>query len=113
MPADSNIRLPPVTGDSNLKMEARSDVGNKATLQQSPRQARGWCKDSHGVFCMLYNVFNGDKSKVQTDNLDAYSCLFQRYYKNIYIEINILRTQQHYSRQQIVSAMKTSHLYRH
>ena len=83
-------------GDSNLKTEARSDVGNKATLQQSPRQARGWCKDSHGVFCMLYNVFNGDKSKVQKYNLDAYSCLFQKYTsidKNIYIKINILRTQ--------------------
>ena len=77
VPGDSNIRLPPVTGDSNLKMEARSDVGNKATLQQSPRQARGWCKDSHGVFCMLYNVFNGDKSKVHHYKLDDYLCLFE------------------------------------
>ena len=36
----------------------------KNYLEQSPRQARGWCKDSHGVFCMLYNVFNGKKEKV-------------------------------------------------
>ena len=43
---------------------SQRDVERKAYLEQSPRQGRGWCKDSHGVFCMLYNVFKGDKSKV-------------------------------------------------
>ena len=43
---------------------SQRDAERKAYLEQSPRQGRGWCKDSHGVFCMLYNVFKGDKSKV-------------------------------------------------
>lgn len=65
MPGDSNSRpLPPMTDDVNLKMEPRSEMVNKAVLDQSPRQARGWCKDSHGVFCMLYNVFKGNKDQV-------------------------------------------------
>lgn len=46
---------------------SQRDAERKAYLEQSPRQGRGWCKDSHGVFCMLYNVFKGDKSKQATD----------------------------------------------
>ena len=70
-PGDSNIRplpsySPPgaLTDGVNLKLDPRSDVLNKANLDQSPRQSRQWCKDSHGVFCMLYNVFKGNKDKV-------------------------------------------------
>ena len=43
---------------------SKHDNERKAYLEQSPRQGRGWCKDSHGVFCMLYNVFKGNKEKV-------------------------------------------------
>lgn len=42
---------------------SKHDNERKAYLEQSPRQGRGWCKDSHGVFCMLYNVFKGNKEK--------------------------------------------------
>jgi len=32
-------------------------------LEKQPRRAgRGWCQDSYGVFCMLYNVFKGDQA---------------------------------------------------
>jgi hypothetical protein len=30
--------------------------------------ARGWCKDSYGVFCMIYNAFNGNEEKVGVEN---------------------------------------------
>lgn len=37
------------------------------TLLQSEntdsRQSRGFCKDSYGVFCMLYNALSGNKEK--------------------------------------------------
>ena len=33
----------------------------------SQRQARGFCKDSYGVFCMLYNTFSGG-SKEKADD---------------------------------------------
>ena len=61
---------PPVTlkeGPHTLQAEealSQSEAERKNYLEKSPRQARGWCKDSHGVFCMLYNVFNGKKEKV-------------------------------------------------
>jgi len=53
--------------DTEEQPVSQRDVERKAYLEQSPRQGRGWCKDSHGVFCMLYNVFKGDKSKQATD----------------------------------------------
>lgn len=33
---------------------------------ETPRQSRGWCDDSYGVFCMLFNAFKGkDNDKVK------------------------------------------------
>ena len=34
-----------------------------STKDESERQARGFCKDSYGVFCMLYNALSGNKEK--------------------------------------------------
>ena len=36
----------------------------------SPRESRGWCEDSFGVFCMLFNAVKGDPSEAEaTDRL--------------------------------------------
>lgn len=67
---------PPVTlkeGPHTLQAEealSQSEAERKNYLEKSPRQARGWCKDSHGVFCMLYNVFNGKKDKAGSQATD-------------------------------------------
>ena len=42
---------------------------NAGPAAKSPRQARGFCKDSYGVFCMLYNVFKGDGQDKVTDRI--------------------------------------------
>ena len=35
-----------------------------------PRESRGWCEDSFGVFCMLFNAVKGDNSEAEaTDRL--------------------------------------------
>merc|ERR1712223_706581 len=35
----------------------------------SQRQARGFCKDSYGVFCMLYNTFSGGNKEKADDRM--------------------------------------------
>lgn len=40
------------------KMDADMDKESS-----SSRQSRGFCKDSYGVFCMLYNALSGNKEK--------------------------------------------------
>jgi hypothetical protein len=46
-----------------------SPVGEETDLDkngQMPRQARGgWCAESFGVFCMLYNAFKGNKENAE------------------------------------------------
>jgi len=64
-PVSSTLDNP--SSQNTNKPVLKQDAERKAYLEQSPRQARGWCKDSHGVFCMLYNVFQGDKAKKATD----------------------------------------------
>ena len=64
---DANPATAPLEGPHTLQSEealSQHEAERKNYLEQSPRQARGWCKDSHGVFCMLYNVFNGKNEKV-------------------------------------------------
>jgi len=48
----------PVTSSSSRN--ARADSSKPLTSPRNPR-AGAWCKDSVGVFCMLYNVFKGDQ----------------------------------------------------
>ena len=36
----------------------------------APRESRGWCEDSFGVFCMLFNAVKGDNNEAEaTDRL--------------------------------------------
>jgi len=53
---------------SLLDKEKKVEVENEADKIEvdndtSSRQARGFCKDSYGVFCMLYNALSGNKEK--------------------------------------------------
>ena len=48
----------------SFKSEADSDASNS-------RQARGFCKDSYGVFCMLYNAVAGKQDKA-ADRIGMY-----------------------------------------
>jgi len=45
------------------KLEASESV--TSSLAKEPRQSRGWCNDSKGVFCMIYNAFQGSEEKVR------------------------------------------------
>eukprot|EP00095_Tigriopus_kingsejongensis_P002176 maker-scaffold1021_size70145-snap-gene-0.13 protein:Tk02176 transcript:maker-scaffold1021_size70145-snap-gene-0.13-mRNA-1 annotation:"PREDICTED: uncharacterized protein LOC100160712" len=35
----------------------------------TPRQSRGWCDDSYGVFCMLFNAFKGKANDKATNRI--------------------------------------------
>merc|ERR1712223_220358 len=50
--------------DKEKKVEVENEA-NKIEVDNdtSSRQARGFCKDSYGVFCMLYNALSGNKEK--------------------------------------------------
>ena len=56
--------LAPRSSKSLDKSEAESSPASASSLATAPRQSRGWCKDSYGVFCMIYNAFNGNEEKV-------------------------------------------------
>lgn len=55
---------------SSQKLDEAGGLNEEAATpaQHSPRQARGWCKDSYGVFCMLYNALSGGQEKA-TDRI--------------------------------------------
>ncbi|TRY67777.1 hypothetical protein TCAL_11791 [Tigriopus californicus] len=36
---------------------------------ETPRQSRGWCDDSYGVFCMLFNAFKGKNNDKATNRI--------------------------------------------
>merc|ERR1712061_883386 len=47
-----------------MEQEISNDHDNAAAANLSPgRQARGFCKESLGVFCMLYNALSGNNEK--------------------------------------------------
>jgi len=54
--------------DQDLELDKSDDVSSGEKKEgneeaDSTRQARGFCKDSYGVFCMLYNALSGNKEK--------------------------------------------------
>lgn len=50
------------------KREAEEDGGNE---EGSAREARGWCDDSFGVFCMLFNAIKGPGDNSPSDRVDG------------------------------------------
>lgn len=63
-PVKGPIQVP---NDKDLENEKSEETsGEKKDLgeeSEPSRQARGFCKDSYGVFCMLYNALSGNKEK--------------------------------------------------
>ena len=51
--------------------EGRAREGRGAGPEAvTPRESRGWCEDSFGVFCMLFNAVKGDNNEAEaTDRL--------------------------------------------
>jgi len=59
--------------DDKMKVEdIKEKTPEKDTTDFDPssqRQARGFCKDSYGVFCMLYNTFSGGSKEKADDRM--------------------------------------------
>ena len=56
--------------EQDLAPEAREGRGAGLEAGAAPRESRGWCEDSFGVFCMLFNAVKGDNSEAEaTDRL--------------------------------------------
>ena len=49
--------------ETEPELEDPSSEKNEGETSEDSRQARGFCKDSYGVFCMLYNALSGNKDK--------------------------------------------------
>ena len=70
-PEDETVPTPARTMKSLDKSDSETGSASAAAspLATAPRQSRGWCKDSYGVFCMIYNAFNGNEEKVDFTSL--------------------------------------------
>ena len=56
--------------EPEISPEAREGRGAGPEAGPVPRESRGWCEDSFGVFCMLFNAVKGDNSEAEaTDRL--------------------------------------------
>merc|ERR1719481_498124 len=69
--------------NERTKREASESNENEKAARQEPvvpelvenegsaRKARGWCDDSFGVFCMLFNAIKGEDDGIASDRLDS------------------------------------------
>ena len=55
---------------------------------QTSRQARGFCKDSYGVFCMLYNALSGKQVRIvlRINQMYVLFSIFSEFQNTKYIE---------------------------
>ena len=56
----------PLRTSKSLDKKLETSESASSTLAKEPRQSRGWCNESKGVFCMIYNAFQGSEEKVRS-----------------------------------------------
>jgi len=55
--------------EKEVKEDVEDVIGADAEARGLNRQGRGWCDDSFGVFCMLFNVIKGDEQGGANDRI--------------------------------------------